>query len=137
MSDTEPLIHQFRTKDGTLSCRRCGTVWGDGTIDCFDPYAERMRALRAEAEQIAARPDVGEPEVRRLEEILAEQQQILEDSGVTAVEEARAFARRLHPGRGHAVDLLPPSPTLLPPSATLHVGMSRPDGTTPLHIHWA
>jgi hypothetical protein len=66
----------------------------------------RFWELSAEAKAIGATPDVGEPEVRRLAEILAEMTAIYDDTPAGRLAKCR---ERMHMGRGRAVDWTPPS----------------------------
>jgi hypothetical protein len=73
-----------------------------------DPETDRrFWELSADSRRLAATPDVGEPEVTRLAEILEEMQRILEEADPSI--KAHKIARRYH-GAGRAVDYVPKKP---------------------------
>lgn len=72
----------------------------------YDPaVAARLHAIRLEVDELAARPDVGEAEVRRMAELFDESVAI---TGLDREIRSRQFASGLH-ARGIAVDMPPRS----------------------------
>lgn len=105
------------------------------TTPHVDPEKDRrFFELSAEARRIGEQPDIGEPEVRRMQAIFEEMQKILEEADPSI--RVRRELGRYHPRQGRAVDY-PPSPALIE-WITRH--RWRPPGWpfhTQQHIHWA